>query len=48
MSKKAVEACRCGNIRTALEICLAYYDKAYTYQLETRKKNYGIHTFDTI
>ena len=48
MSKKAVEACRCGNIRTALEICLAYYDKAYTYQLETRKKNYGIHTFNTI
>ena len=47
-SKKAVEACRCGNIRTALEICLAYYDKAYNYQLETRKKNYGIHTFDTI
>jgi len=47
-SKQAVEACRCGNIRTALEICLAYYDKAYNYQLETRKKNYGIHTFDTI
>jgi tRNA 2-selenouridine synthase len=47
-SKKAVEACHNGNIRTALEICLAYYDKAYTYQLETRKKNYGIHTFDTI
>ncbi len=47
-SKKAIEACHNGNIRKALEICLAYYDKAYNYQLETRKKNYGIHTFDTI
>ena len=46
--QKAVEACHCGNIRTALEICLAYYDKAYTYQLEIRKKNYGIGTFNTI
>lgn len=47
-SKKAIEACHNGNIRKALEICLAYYDKAYNYQLELRKKNYGIHTFDTI
>ena len=47
-SKQAVEACHNGNIRKALEICLAYYDKAYNYQLETRKKNYGVHTFDTI
>lgn len=46
--KKATEACRSGDIATALQICLAYYDKAYNYQLETRKKNNGIHTFDTI
>ncbi len=46
--QKAVEACRSGHIQTALEICLAYYDKSYTYQLETRKKNNGLHTFDTI
>jgi len=46
--QKAIEACHNGNIRKALEICLAYYDKAYNYQLELRKKNYGIHTFDTI
>ncbi len=46
--KKAVEACRSGNIQTALEICLAYYDKSYTYQLETRKKNNGLHTFNSI
>ncbi|MDD4064259.1 MAG: tRNA 2-selenouridine(34) synthase MnmH [Bacteroidales bacterium] len=46
--QKAVEACRNGHIQTALEICLAYYDKSYTYQLETRKKNNGLHTFDTI
>ena len=46
--KKAVQACRNGDIRTALGICLAYYDKAYTYQLEIRKKNNGIDTFDSI
>lgn len=47
-SKKAIEACHNGNIRKALEICLAYYDKAYNYQLEIRKKNNGIDTFDSI
>ena len=46
--KKALEACRSGDIKTALQICLAYYDKAYNYQLEIRKKSHGIHTFDTI
>ena len=48
LCKKATEACQSGNIRTALQICLAYYDKAYNYQLEIRKKNYGTGTFDTI
>ena len=46
--KKAVDACRSGHIQIALEICLAYYDKSYTYQLETRKKNNGLHTFNSI
>lgn len=46
--RKAVEACRKGDTGAALVICLTYYDKAYKDQLETRKKNNGIYTFNTI
>ena len=34
--KMAIEACDTGNLRQAAEICLTYYDKAYSNQLETR------------
>lgn len=34
--KEALEACNSGNIKKAAQIALAYYDKAYTNQLETR------------
>lgn len=34
--KMAIEACDKGNLKLAAEICLTYYDKAYSNQLETR------------
>ena len=36
---QALEACHHGDLRTALGICLAYYDKSYTFQIETRLKS---------
>ncbi|MFA5713707.1 MAG: tRNA 2-selenouridine(34) synthase MnmH [Bacteroidales bacterium] len=34
--KEAVEACKTGELKYAAEICLTYYDKAYSMQLEKR------------
>ena len=36
---QALDACQNGDIRKALGICLAYYDKSYTFQIETRLKS---------
>ncbi len=36
--KQAYEACMAGDVTQAAEMCLAYYDKMYRSQLETRRK----------
>ncbi len=41
--KRAVEALREGDHRTAFEICLVYYDKTYKYGEENREKEKIIH-----
>lgn len=40
--KVSVESIEKGDYRTAIEICLNYYDKLYRYGLENNKKSYNI------
>ena len=43
--KTALEACANGQIETALRICLAYYDKSYSYQMKEHMKSIRLTQF---
>ena len=41
--KRAIQAIEEGDLKTAFEICLVYYDKTYTYGEENREKEKVVH-----